>query len=109
MQDYKNDAIIFKALCDENRLKILEMIKDGEICACRLLEELHIVQSTLSHHMKILCDSNIVIGRKEGKWTYYSFNEEAISKAKELLNYYTSTVSNKNAESTRKCKSENDA
>lgn len=103
MQDYKNDALIFKALCDENRLKILEMIKDGEICACRLLEELQIVQSTLSHHMKILCDSNLVIGRKEGKWTYYSFNEEAISNAKTLLNYYTTAVSNKNAESTEKC------
>ena len=39
MQDYKNNSIVFKALCDENRLKILEMIKDGEICACKLLED----------------------------------------------------------------------
>ena len=56
--------------------------------------------------MKILCDSKIVNGRKEGKWTYYSFNEEGIIKAKELLNYYTSIVSDKNAESTEKCKCE---
>lgn len=106
MPDHKNNAIVFKALCDENRLKILEMIKDGEICACKLLEELHIVQSTLSHHMKILCDSNIVVGRKEGKWTYYSFNEEGIKNAEKLLNYYTTIVSDKNAESTAKCKCE---
>ncbi|WP_300756342.1 metalloregulator ArsR/SmtB family transcription factor [uncultured Brachyspira sp.] len=106
MQDYKSNSIVFKALCDENRLKILEMIKDGEICACKLLEELHIVQSTLSHHMKILCDSNIVVGRKEGKWTYYSFNEEGIKNAEKLLSYYTTIVSDKNAESTAKCKCE---
>ncbi|MEI0488013.1 metalloregulator ArsR/SmtB family transcription factor [Brachyspira pulli] len=105
MQDYQNDAIVFKALCDENRLKILEMIKDGEICACKLLEELQIVQSTLSHHMKILCDSNIVVGRKEGKWTYYSFNPDGIKNAEKLLNYYTTIVSDKNAESTKECKS----
>ena len=88
MKDYKKEAIIFKAFCDENRLKILDMLGDKEICACKLLEELKIVQSTLSHHMKILCDSQIVIGRKEGKWTYYRLNKESLENAKELLNYY---------------------
>ena len=88
MKDYKKEAIIFKAFCDENRLQILDMIKDGEICACKLLEELKIVQSTLSHHMKILCDAEVVIPRKEGKWTYYSINKEGFERAKELLNYY---------------------
>ena len=93
MQDYKNDAIVFKALCDENRLKILEMIKDGEICACKLLEELQIVQSTLSHHMKILCDSGIVVGRKEGKWTHYSINPQGVEDAKKILDRITRVTS----------------
>ena len=53
-----------------------------------LLYELKIVQSTLSHHMKILCDAEVVIPRKEGKWTYYSINKEGFERAKELLNYY---------------------
>ncbi|AEM23033.1 transcriptional regulator, ArsR family [Brachyspira intermedia PWS/A] len=88
MKDYKKEAIIFKAFCDENRLQILDMIKNDEICACKLLEELKIVQSTLSHHMKILCDAEVVIPRKEGKWTYYSINKEGFERAKELLNYY---------------------
>ena len=68
----KNMAVIFKALGDENRIRILKLLHGGEKCACKLLEELNIGQSTLSHHMKILCDAGIVTGRKEGKWMHYS-------------------------------------
>lgn len=67
---------VFKALGDINRLTILEMLKTGEKCACKILEELNISQSTLSHHMKILCDSKIVTCRKDGKWSHYSLNKE---------------------------------
>ena len=65
-------ACIFKALSDENRIRILKLLHSGEKCACKLLEELNIRQPTLSHHMKILCDAGLVLGRKEGKWTHYS-------------------------------------
>ena len=68
----KNMVAIFKALGDPNRIRILKLLHDGEKCACKLLDELNIGQSTLSHHMKILCDAGIVIGRKEGKWMHYS-------------------------------------
>ena len=71
---YERDAAVFKAFCDTNRLKILELLQSGEKCACVLLEQLNIGQSTLSHHMKILCDSGVVSGRREGKWTHYSLN-----------------------------------
>ena len=54
--DVKKTAIIFKAFCDENRVRILQLLQDGEKCACMLLEEMNITQPTLSHHMKILCD-----------------------------------------------------
>lgn len=70
--DEKKTAMIFKAFCDENRIKILKMLKSGEKCACRLLEEINVTQPTLSHHMKILCDAGIVTGRKDGKWMHYS-------------------------------------
>ena len=63
----RRTALIFKAFCDENRLQILELLRSGEKCACKLLDDLHISQPTLSHHMKILCDAGIVQGRKEGK------------------------------------------
>ena len=72
--DEKKTAVVFKAFCDENRIRILKLLTTGEKCACKLLEELNITQPTLSHHMKILCDSGIVVGRKEGKWTHYSIS-----------------------------------
>lgn len=88
---YKEDAKIFKAFCDENRLMILELLKDGEQCACKLLEAMNIGQSTLSHHMKILCESGVVAGRKEGKWTYYTIRHEGSEVAKTLLASYVAT------------------
>ena len=88
---YEKMAKVFKALSDPNRLIILEMLKSGENCSCKILEELHIGQSTLSHHMKILYDSKIIKYRKDGKWSYYSFNEEGCCNLKkildEILNY----------------------
>lgn len=82
---YTENAKVFKAFCDENRLMILEMLLSGEKCACRILEEMKIVQSTLSHHMKILTDSGVVFARRNGKWTYYSLSERGIQYAKQLL------------------------
>ena len=69
---------IGKALSDENRVKILQMLTDGERCGCKLLEAFEITQPTLSHHMKILCDSGLVDSRKEGKWSHYSVNGDVI-------------------------------
>ena len=87
--DAQKTAMIFKAFCDENRLQILEQLRGGEKCACRLLEELSISQPTLSHHMKILCDSGIVLGRKEGKWMHYRISLPGVQIAREYLNGLT--------------------
>ena len=89
MNKYEENAKIFKAFCDENRLMILEMLQSGEKCACKILDVMSIVQSTLSHHMKILVESGIVSARKDGKWTYYSLSEKGIQYSKELLNELT--------------------
>ena len=86
--DVYKRQIIFKALCDEKRLSILELLKGGEKCACVLMEELNIAQSALSYHMKILCESGIVTSRQEGKWTHYTISksgrEYAIKRLTEL-------------------------
>lgn len=79
--DEKKIATMFKALCDENRIRILKLLRGGEMCACKLLEELNVTQPTLSHHMKILCDSGIVVGRKEGKWMHYSISADGANMA----------------------------
>ena len=87
--EYVSDARIFRALCDENRLRVLAMLRGGERCACVLLENLDIAQSSLSYHMKILCDSGLVSARQEGKWTYYSMNSEGRIRALERLGAIT--------------------
>ena len=90
--DERRTALVFKALCDENRIRILKLLCGGEKCACKLLEELNISQSTLSHHMKILCDSGIVTGRKQGTWMHYSISPEGAQTAKDLLTELTTVT-----------------
>lgn len=89
--DEKKTALIFKAFCDENRIRILKMLTSGEKCACKMLDELNVTQPTLSHHMKILCDSGVVVGRKEGKWMHYSISAEGSRIAADCLKELTST------------------
>ena len=89
--DNKKMAAMFKAFADENRIQILELLRDGERCACRLLEEMKITQPTLSHHMKILCDSGVVVGRKEGKWMHYSISEDGM---RDVRNYLDELMAN---------------
>lgn len=84
--DERKIAMVFKAYCDENRIRILKLLCKGEKCACELLEEINVTQPTLSHHMKILCDSGVVTGRKEGKWTYYAISNTGTKYAAECLN-----------------------
>ena len=78
--EIKNYANMFKAIGDETRLLILKvLISNEEVCACKLLEKVNCNQSTLSHHMKILVDSGLVIARKDWKWVHYSANREKIN------------------------------
>ena len=69
---------LFKALGNETRLKIISLLKEESLCACKMLEEIDLAQSTVSHHMKILSDCGIVECTKEGKWHHYSLNVETI-------------------------------
>lgn len=90
----KQITIIFKALCDENRVQILRILQGGELCACHLLEKMNLSQPTLSHHMKILCDSGLVNGRKDGKWMHYSISEEGTGIAVKCLKEITAVNEN---------------
>ena len=83
--DEKKIPTIFKAFCDENRVKILKLLLTGEKCACVLLDDMHITQPTLSHHMKILCDANIIFSTKKGPWMYYQVNYKNIDEARNYL------------------------
>lgn len=79
-RDLAKTAEIFKAFSVATRLEILELLKNGEKCACDLLEKLDLTQSGLSYHMKILIESGIVTAREEGKWVYYSISEQGRQK-----------------------------
>lgn len=86
---FREDVRRAKAFTDESRLAILLALQDGEKCGCSLMELLKISQPTLSHHMKILCDSDLVVCRKDGKWTYYSISPEGVESFKEMISSYT--------------------
>lgn len=86
---YEENVKIFKAFCDEKRLRILELLCDGEKCACVLLEQLDLGQSGLSYHMKILVESGVVESRQEGKWTHYKISAKGSKYAVTLLKELT--------------------
>lgn len=73
---------IFKALSDPTRLEIVKILQEGERCACMILESVPCVQSTLSHHLKILVEAQVIDARRDGKWTHYSINQECAGKLK---------------------------
>ena len=96
-------AKMFKALSDETRLGALELLQDGEKCACVLIEKLMVGQSTLSYHMKILVESKIVNARKRGKWIHYTLNEEGCRDAVFLLQAVTAILPTKICETSERC------
>lgn len=87
--DPHTTATIFKAFCEENRVKILLELQSGEKCAGQLLQALNITQPTLSHHMRILCAAGVVVSRKDGRWTYYTISPEGAAVAASYLQALT--------------------
>jgi ArsR family transcriptional regulator len=87
----KENAKIFKALADEQRLIILELLQSGEKCACEILDNLNIGQSSLSYHMKILVNSRIVESRNNGKWTFYQISNKGSTDAINIFKELTTT------------------
>lgn len=83
---YAEYAPAFKALSDETRLKIIDMLSCGEMCACEILEAFSISQSTLSYHMKILVESGFVNAVRDGAWMRYTLNTE---KTNAVLGFFT--------------------
>ena len=85
-KNYKESVQILKALADETRIQIIEMISLGELCACKILENFNISQPTLSYHMKILTECGLVDGRRDGPWMRYTINMECYKRLQDLFN-----------------------
>jgi len=70
----KKIADFYKALGDETRLKVLQMLTEKEMCVCEIIDRLDISQPAVSHHLKILKQAGLVTDSRDGKWVYYSLN-----------------------------------
>lgn len=84
-KNYTNHSLSMKALSDETRLKIFEMLSHNELCACEILEEFNITQPTLSYHMKALSESGLIDSRKDGIKTLYSINKDNLERLREFI------------------------
>lgn len=82
---YKEFATIFKALSDETRLRVVDMLSCREMSACDILSNFTLSQSTLSYHMKILIEAKVVNARREGLWTKYSINDDTFNRVMEFI------------------------
>lgn len=71
-----SDLVIagFHALSEPLRVKVVELLRENELCVCDLCEALDVAQSKLSFHLKALKDANLLRSRQEGRWIYYSLN-----------------------------------
>ena len=83
--DCAHSARLFHALSDETRLSILHRLRLGERCVCDLTDALEAAQSRLSFHLKVLKDAGLVTDRRDGRWMYYTLNQDVLSEVAELI------------------------
>ena len=76
---------LFHALSDETRLRLLELLTDGEQCVCDLTDALKTGQSRLSFHLKTLKDAGLLTDRRDGRWVYYALSAEAVEELDEWV------------------------
>ncbi len=84
-----NQATEFlKIISEENRLKILCILRDGEKCVCEIWQFLNLSQNLASHHLKVLKDFDLISSKKEGLKVFYTLNQETLARHAELLNKF---------------------
>jgi ArsR family transcriptional regulator len=77
-QDVAGRAAVFKALGNEDRLRVLEALRESECCGCELQVVLEAPQSTVATHLRKLKEAGLVNSRKTGKWSYYRIADTAV-------------------------------
>lgn len=73
-------AQFYKALGDETRLKIIELLFNKELCVCEIFESFNLSQPAISHHLRILKQAGVVNDNRVGKWIYYGLNPDTLTK-----------------------------
>lgn len=85
-EDVDATRTVFKALANEHRIRVLEVLRDGELCACELQVVLDAPQSTVASHLRTLKDAGLVKTRRQGKWTYYRIGDTAALQLLDIAN-----------------------
>lgn len=80
-----SQAAVFKALGNDDRLRIMSALRDGECCVCELQVVLDAPQSTVATHLRKLRDAGLVKSRKKGKWSYYRIADTAVLQVLDLV------------------------
>ncbi|HEX3866088.1 MAG TPA: metalloregulator ArsR/SmtB family transcription factor [Gemmatimonadaceae bacterium] len=83
--DAARAAHLFHALSDPIRIDVVTLLAHGERCVCELMEALDLAQSKLSWHLKTLSDAGVIIGRRDGRWNYYSLDAATLAETSDIL------------------------
>lgn len=81
----RSTALLFRAFADPTRLRILSLLRGGELCVCHLLDILRLPQSTVSRHVAYLRRAGLVGAREDGTWNYYRLAAPASKLHRALL------------------------
>ena len=76
----RDEVNVFKALGDKNRIRIIKMLQGRELCVCEVREVLDLSNSTVSKHLSILCNADLITDFKDGKWVNYRLNTRSENK-----------------------------
>ncbi|HEX9895006.1 MAG TPA: metalloregulator ArsR/SmtB family transcription factor [Gemmatimonadales bacterium] len=85
-------ARLFHALSDETRLRVLELLRDGERCVCDLSQAVGAQQSRLSFHLRTLKEAGLVRDRRQGRWIYYAVRLEALDELELMLRPFRTSL-----------------
>jgi ArsR family transcriptional regulator len=93
MSTLKKTTRVLKALADENRIRILYLLKEkNDLCVCEIREIIGLSQPTVSSHLKVLENNELVTFNKDGKWVNYSPNSNLDDKIKQIINNVLSII-----------------
>lgn len=87
-------AAILKGLADPNRLRIFDLLMQGDSCNCELKEKLDLPPNLLSHHLRVLRQAGLVCSRRDaidGRWIYYAVNKEVVADWRAWLSEFLDT------------------
>lgn len=76
--DYEQASLVLKAMADPKRMKIIDLLSRGTMCACDVLKHFEFTQPTLSHHMKVLEKAGIISVNKQGQWHHYTLRADFV-------------------------------